>query len=51
MLGLEPSKTPAETAKKPNNLEELNQQIQEQLKTVYDPEIPVNIIDLGLVYS
>ena len=51
VLGLEPSKTPAETAKKPNDLEELNQQIQEQLKTVYDPEIPVNIIDLGLVYS
>lgn len=23
----------------------------EQMKTVYDPEIPVNIVDLGLVYS
>ena len=23
----------------------------EQLKTCYDPEIPVNIVDLGLVYA
>ena len=22
----------------------------EQMKTVYDPEIPVNIVDLGLIY-
>jgi probable FeS assembly SUF system protein SufT len=27
------------------------QMVWEQLKTVYDPEIPVNIVDLGLVYS
>ena len=31
---------------------ELNEKmIWDQLKTVYDPEIPVNIADLGLVYS
>ena len=23
----------------------------EQLKTVYDPEIPVNVVDLGLIYE
>lgn len=27
------------------------QMVWHQLKTVYDPEIPVNIVDLGLVYS
>jgi probable FeS assembly SUF system protein SufT len=27
------------------------QSVWDQLKTVYDPEIPVNIVDLGLIYS
>jgi probable FeS assembly SUF system protein SufT len=27
------------------------QRLWDQLKTVYDPEIPVNIVDLGLIYS
>jgi probable FeS assembly SUF system protein SufT len=31
----------------PDKLEEL---VWDQLKTCYDPEIPVNIVDLGLVY-
>ena len=29
----------------------LQAQILESLKTVYDPEIPVNIVDLGLIYG
>ena len=31
--------------------EELKQLIVEKLETVYDPEIPVNIYELGLVYE
>ena len=27
------------------------EQVFETLKTVYDPEIPVNIVDLGLIYD
>jgi probable FeS assembly SUF system protein SufT len=30
---------------------DVEQLLWEQLKTCYDPEIPVNIVDLGLVYS
>ena len=30
---------------------ELENQIREMLKTIYDPEIPVNIYDLGLIYN
>jgi len=29
---------------------ELNKLVWEQLQTVYDPEIPVNVVDLGLVF-
>jgi FeS assembly SUF system protein len=31
-------------------VEELRRQVIEALKTVYDPELPVNIYDLGLIY-
>src|SRR5512145_607578 len=39
--------TVIETELTPEKLEEL---VWDQLKTCYDPEIPVNIVDLGLVY-
>ncbi len=32
-------------------VEELEKAVYEQLKTCFDPEIPVNIVDLGLVYE
>jgi FeS assembly SUF system protein len=34
-----------------NEFLELEEQIVKMLKTVYDPEIPVNIYDLGLIYN
>lgn len=40
-----PAETPAGTAWSSE------QQIWETLRTCYDPEIPVNIVDLGLVYD
>lgn len=32
-------------------MDKLNDRIIEALKTCYDPEIPVNIYDLGLIYT
>jgi len=34
-----------------NNYFQLETEIVNALKTVYDPEIPVNIFDLGLIYE
>src|SRR6188768_2206734 len=31
--------------------EELRNRVIEAIKTVYDPEIPVNVFDLGLIYD
>lgn len=33
------------------NTEQLHEEILAQIKTVYDPEIPVNIWELGLIYD
>lgn len=37
--------------KKKKNLVNLKEAVIVQLKTVFDPEIPVNIYDLGLIYD
>lgn len=47
-IGKEVTTEPATQAEGGGDLE---QQMWEQLKTCYDPEIPVNIVDLGLVYE
>jgi probable FeS assembly SUF system protein SufT len=48
-LGLTP---PTSSHPSPTEPREFNEQmVWDQLKTVYDPEIPVNIADLGLIYS
>ena len=52
-LGLEAVATPATAAPAsgPVTQEQLEKQIWESLKQCYDPEIPVNIVDLGLIYD
>jgi probable FeS assembly SUF system protein SufT len=50
-LGMEAKPAPAPTATGPMTLEELEKKVWESLKTCYDPEIPVNIVDLGLIYD
>ena len=47
-LGLEVTAAPAAPA--PTSEGDVKTLVWEHLKTVYDPEIPVNVVDLGLVY-
>jgi probable FeS assembly SUF system protein SufT len=35
----------------PRTREQLEKEVWSELKTCYDPEIPVNVVDLGLVYD
>lgn len=44
-------KTLLEDQELPLTSEELKTGVIEMLRTIYDPEIPVNIYDLGLVYG
>src|SRR5215469_9732035 len=46
-LGLAPPKSYAVPAQGPLTEE----MVSKTLKTVYDPELPVNVVDLGLIYS
>jgi probable FeS assembly SUF system protein SufT len=50
-LGLEQTLSPAAQAEKPASLEDLEKLLWQQMKTCYDPEIPVNVVDLGLIYD
>lgn len=44
------TKSPAEKLT-PEQLEELTQSMVRELKTVFDPEIPVDVYELGLIYK
>ncbi|MFC3283145.1 putative Fe-S cluster assembly protein SufT [Litchfieldella rifensis] len=48
-LGLEP--LPKPTLPEDASEDEIEQFVWDQLRTCYDPEIPVNIVELGLVYG
>jgi len=53
-LGLEAKAAPPTIPAAPTgplSQEQLEKQVWESLKTCYDPEIPVNIVDLGLIYD
>ncbi|HKW18950.1 MAG TPA: putative Fe-S cluster assembly protein SufT [Terriglobales bacterium] len=43
--------TSTDTAEAQDSRQFTDQMVWDVLKTVYDPEIPVNIVDLGLIYS
>jgi probable FeS assembly SUF system protein SufT len=50
-LGLEVEAAPAAAETTGSAAAVDDKQVWDQLKTCYDPEIPVNIVDLGLIYD
>lgn len=50
-LGLQAAAQPAVTTSGPRTVEQVEQEVWQALRTCYDPEIPVNIVDLGLIYD
>ena len=51
-LGLEaPAKPATSTGSGPVTQDQLEKQVWAALKTCFDPEIPVNVVDLGLIYD
>ncbi|MDO8542828.1 MAG: putative Fe-S cluster assembly protein SufT [Opitutaceae bacterium] len=50
-LGLEVAAKPTANTGTPSTAEEIEKEAWNQMRTCFDPEIPVNIVDLGLVYD
>ena len=50
-LGIQASSAASAAAAESAPAEFSEKMVEEQLRTVFDPEIPVNIVDLGLIYA
>jgi probable FeS assembly SUF system protein SufT len=50
-LGVEKVAATPQKTSAPANPEQLEKHVWDAMKTCYDPEIPVNIVDLGLIYD
>ncbi|HVY71389.1 MAG TPA: putative Fe-S cluster assembly protein SufT [Verrucomicrobiae bacterium] len=50
-LGMEIQVKPVNTSGQPRTKELLEKEAWNQMRNCYDPEIPVNIVDLGLIYG